>query len=143
MAFNKFAPKSGVKPAAAKPERKSFVLKCKEVGEEKSALLCFMRETMTKKGNQKFLIGSVAARDEEGNIIRNEKGYPEDSGTVFLVFFDKQGPGAKLLVKNEGDAKAADVCALVPSTSGKDGVFMGKDESGNLFFIDNPMPKKK
>lgn len=138
---SKFTPKSQA-AAPAKAERNILVLKMREVGAEKSSVLCFANETesKTKKGT-KFFIGSVKARDENGAVIKGANGWAEDSGTVFLLFPNKDG--AKLMVKEDGQTQATLVCQMTPSAQpDKGGVYIGTGEDGSVFYADKPLPKK-
>ena len=140
--FNKFAPKSQAK-APAKEVRKSLALKMKGPEDEKSTVLCFVRETTSKKNpTMKFFIGEISARDEEGNIIKNEKGWAEGSGTVAFVFKQKKGDGVQLLFKGEGDGKAELICNMDFKPNDKGSQYVGKDDAGNCYYLDLPLPKK-
>jgi hypothetical protein len=141
MVFNnKFAPKSKA-AAPAKKERNVIVIKMREVGAEKSNVLCFANEVESKnKKGTKFFIGSVKARDEEGNIVKGANGFAEDSGTVFMLFPNKDG--AKLMMGEDGN-KAELVCQMTPSqASDKGGVYIGTGEDGTVYYADKPLPKK-
>jgi len=136
----KFAPKSQA-AAPAKEKRPSLALKIKEVGEEKAQVLCFVRECTSKKNaSNKFFVGGVAARDEEGNIIKNEKGWAEESGVVFFFFPKKEG--GQLCMKDVGEDKANPVCDMIRKDNDKGMMYYGKDEAGNQYFLDKPLPKK-
>jgi hypothetical protein len=142
--FQKFQPKTQA-PAVTKPKAAQLVLKIQENPGEKGAVLCFMREVAAKKNPQcKFFIGDVAARDEEGGIIRGENGYPESSGVIFFFFKDKKDPNSGILKMKtpDGGEKAEDVCKL-ELKEGKYGPYwMGKAADGEAYFLENPKEKK-
>jgi hypothetical protein len=140
--FQKFQPKTQA-PTAVKAKAPQLVLTLKETPEEKSAVLCFMREVTAKKNpSLKFFIGDVAARDEEGAIIRGENGYPESSGVIFFFFKDKKNPNLgvlKMKTPDSVDDKAEDVCALEFHADGKFGPYWsGKSDAGELYSLQPP-----